>query len=174
MLDYTKRHFVRMDQHLDEIHLKVFAEEVETDDIHEIQEDSNSIADDVNDIDNALQRLVVDEARGETIEKDVQQVDGKDNGQVKLHSVEIKRQSLSQIELVEKLDVEQIEHPTADAECQQGGQHTVGQQHVWRRKPGLEFLFSRLTTHRFVTKSVAKIRKKLYLCPIIHITKFQS
>ena len=123
--------------------------------------------DDVNDVDKALHRLVVDDARGETIEKDVQQVDGENDGQVKLHPIEIKYGSLPQIQLVEKLYVEQIEHPTADAKRQQGGQHTVGQQHVWRRKPGLEFLFSRLTAHRFVAKSVAKIRKKVYLCPII-------
>jgi hypothetical protein len=67
---------------------------------------------------------------------------------------------------VEKLDVEQIEHPTANAERQQGSQQTVSQQHIRRRKPGLDFLFSRLTAHRFVSKTVAKIGKKVYLCPI--------
>ena len=110
-----------MAQQFDEIYSKVPAEEVETDDVQEIQEDSNSIGDDVNDVNEVLQPLVVDDARWETIEKDIQQVDSENDRQVKLHPVEIEYGSLPHIQLVEKLDIEQIEHPAADAECQQSG-----------------------------------------------------
>jgi hypothetical protein len=67
---------------------------------------------------------------------------------------------------VEKLDVEQVKDPTANTERYQGGQQSVSQKHIWRRKPSLDLLFSRLAAHRFVSKTVAKIGKKLYLCPI--------
>ena len=97
------------------------AEEVEAYDVQEIQQDSDSIADDINDVDKALQSFVVDDAWRETIENDVQQVDGENDGQVKLHPIEIKCGSLPYIQLMEKLDVEQIEHPAADAERHQSG-----------------------------------------------------
>ena len=105
---------------------------METDDVQEIQENGNGIGSDVNDVDEALKSFIVYDPRWETIIEDVQQVDAEDNGQVEPHPIEIKRQGLSQIQLMEKLDVEQIEHPAADAEGHQSGYQSVNQQHIRR------------------------------------------
>ena len=127
---HAKRHLVRPALQLDEVDGEVLAEEVERDDVKEVQQDGYGVGQDIHEVDHLLQSFVIDDARGEAIEEDVQQVDGEDDGQVEPHAVEIQHGGLPETQLVEKLDVEQIEHPTADAERQQSGQHAVSQQHV--------------------------------------------
>ena len=174
MFDHAKRHLVGATQQLEEVGSEVFPKEMEADDVQEIQEDGHAVGNNVDDVNEALKPFPVNDSRGKTIEKDGQQIDAEDNGQVETHPIDIECQGLSQVELVEKLDVEQIEHPAADTECQQGGQQSVDQQHVGRRKPILKLLFSRLTAHRFVAKNRCKNRKKAVSLPKIHITKYQT
>ena len=136
---------------------------METNCVHEIQQNGGRIADDVNNVDKALKPLVVFDVRREAIEKDVQQVDAEDDRQVEPHPVEIQRQGLPHVELVEKLDVEQIEHPTADADCQQGSQQPIDQQHVWLAQPFVEFLFRCLATHDlFLYRGKNKEKRRIF------------
>jgi hypothetical protein len=153
---HAKRHLVGMAQELDEIDGEVFPEEVETDDVHEIQQDDESIANDIQEVDDTLKPLIVNDARGKTIENEAGDIDAEDNGQVEPHAIEIQRRRLSDFQLVEKINVEHIEHPAADAQGHKGGEQPVEQQHVWHRKPFLEFLFSGLTAHYFVLIGLQK------------------
>ena len=73
--DHPKRHLVGMDKHFDEVGGKVLPEEMETYDVHEIQQDGNGIGDDVDDVDKGLQLLLIDNTRRETVEDDGQDVD---------------------------------------------------------------------------------------------------
>ena len=114
--DHAKRHLIGMDEHLEEIRGEMFPEEMEAYNVQEIHQDGNGIGYNVNDVNERLQLFFVDDARGETVEEDVQKVDAKHDGQIEPHAVEIKQQGLPCVQLMEKLDVEQIEHPTADAE----------------------------------------------------------
>ena len=107
-----------MDKDFDEINREVFPEEVEANNIEEIQENGKSVEGDINDVDDVLQPFVVDDFCGITIKKDGQDVDSEDDGKVEPHAVKIKRYRFFHVQLVEKLDVEQIKHPTADANRQ--------------------------------------------------------
>ena len=68
---HAKRHLVRPALQLDEVDGEVFPEETEANDVQEIQEDGCGIGDDVNDVNEGLQFLVIDDARGQAIENDV-------------------------------------------------------------------------------------------------------
>jgi hypothetical protein len=59
-----------MEQHLDEVHGEVLPKEMEANDVQKIQEDGNCIGDNIDDVNEALQFFVVDDARGQTIEND--------------------------------------------------------------------------------------------------------
>ena len=59
---------------------EMFAEETETHDIQKIQQDGDGIGDDVDDVDEGLQLIFIDDARGKTIENDGQDVDTEDDG----------------------------------------------------------------------------------------------
>ena len=69
--DHTKRHLIGMEKHLDEVDGEVFPEETEANDVQEIQEDGCGIGDDLKDVNEGLQFLVIDDARGQAIENDV-------------------------------------------------------------------------------------------------------
>jgi hypothetical protein len=64
---------------------------------------------------------------------------------------------------MEKLDVEQIEHPTADAKCQQGGQQPIQQQHVWLPQPFVESFSWSLATHDlFLYRGKNKEKRRIF------------
>ena len=125
--DHAKRHLVGMDKQFQEMDSEVLAEEMETHDVQEVQQDGNGIGDNVDDVDESLELFFVNDARGETVIHDGQQVDAEDDRQVEAHAVEVELQGLPCVQLVEELQVEQIEHPTADADYQQGGYQPIEQ-----------------------------------------------
>ena len=125
----------------------MLGEEVEPYDINEIQQDGDGVEADIQDVDHPLPAFVVDAPRGETIIEDTGQGDDHDDGQVETHPVDIQRQRLAQVELVEKLLVEQIEQPAADAEGHQGGDDPIDHLHIRPRKPFGNFLFSCFSAH---------------------------
>lgn len=110
-----------MAKDLDEINCEVFSEEVEGNDIEKIQENGKGIEGNINDVDDVLQPFVVNYFCGKTIKKNGQDVDSENDGKVESHAAKIQRNDLFQAQLMEKLDVEKIEHPTADAESQESG-----------------------------------------------------
>ena len=128
--DDAQRHLIGVSQHFEEIDGDVFGEEMETDDVDEIQQDGDGVEHDIEDIDNLLPDAVEDASRRETVIQDDGQIDEDDYGQVEAHPVEIEREGLADRQLVEKLQVEQVEHPSADTQCHEGGQHPVYRQHI--------------------------------------------
>ena len=114
-----------MDEHFDEVEGEVPPEEVEAYDVDEIQKDGRRVDEDINEIDDALDTFFIYGERRETIVDDDGQVDGDDHGQVEAHPLEIKPYGLAEAQLVEKMEVEQIEHPTANADGQQDSRQTV-------------------------------------------------
>ena len=77
-----------------------------------------------------MPHFVVDAPRRETIIQDDREVDAEDDGKVETHPAEIKGQSLAWSQLMEKLLVEQIEHPSADAQRHKGDKHPIDDQHI--------------------------------------------
>ena len=108
------------------------SEESEGDDIGEIEEDGQSVGDHIEGIGDPLWESLEYASRGKTIVENDRQVEDYGDGQVEAHSVEKEEQSLAERGVVEKLKVEQIEQPTAQAKCQKTGQQPVNKQNGGR------------------------------------------
>ena len=64
-------------------------EKVETNDVHEIQEDGDAVGDYIYKVDDVLRHLVDDFPRGEALIEDERQVERHDDSQVEAHPFEI-------------------------------------------------------------------------------------
>ena len=126
---------------------QMLPEKMEAYDVHEVQEDGCAVGDDKDHVDDALRHLVDDFLRGKAIIEDERQVEYHQYGQVEAHPFEIQPERLAEAELVEKLQVEQIHQPPADAERQQDGQQPVNKQHRRRGEPFFSYSFSGLIAH---------------------------
>ena len=62
MPDNAKRHLVGIKEQFQEMGGKVFAEEMETNDIQEVQQDGDGIGDDVDDVDEGLQLVFINDS----------------------------------------------------------------------------------------------------------------
>ena len=174
MSDEAEGEFTRPSHCFEVAHRDVFAQEIEANDVDEIQEDGYRVDRDIDEVDEPLPPSVEDVPRWEAIVEDDGQVEAHHNGKVEPHAIEIELQGLAERQLVKKLLVEKIDHPTADAEGQKEGQEPVNKPHIRLSKPLLNLLFLGLSSHRLFLFPLQKYIKKCYFCPKFQLICFHD
>lgn len=117
----TACNFIGVAQKFGRVPSKVLADVVEIDDVAKVERDGQSVDDDVEIIDNALQYFIGDEFAWKTIIYNEWQVESESNHHVETHSIKIELQGFTKGQLVEKLDVEDVKQPSAQTERENNG-----------------------------------------------------
>ena len=89
------------------------SEKAESDDVSKVEKYGYCIGDQIDKIWNTLWESPENAAWGEAIIKDERQVEYYRDGQIEAHSVEKEKQDFADTGLVEELQVEQVEQPSA-------------------------------------------------------------
>ena len=123
------------------------SDEPEIDDIDHVEQDDDGIGNDIIPVNDFAQQVVINQLERQAVVENDRKVGVGDDHEVETHAHEIKPEGLAQSQMMEKLQVEHINQPTADGKEQKNSQQSEYQLYRRNLLPSGAVLLFMIVTH---------------------------